>query len=74
MSSPSAATSQRRVLCGVGSNFNGQLGLGLTLPRKEPFAPVPLGSSAADREVLEQCVDVQCGSQFTAVLDANGQV
>lgn len=61
-----------RVVC-VGSNFFGQLGIGSEERIRPAFCPVQFGGADEDR-LVQDSIDIQCGSNFTAVLDENGQV
>ena len=66
-----------RVVC-VGSNFFGQLGIGNGERKRPGFCPVVFGVPDNEREegnrLVQDSVDIQCGSTFTAVLDESGQV
>lgn len=63
-----------RVVC-VGSNFFGQLGVGTGARKRPAFCPVDFGTAAGtDDRLIMDSTDIQCGSNFTVLLDENGQV
>jgi alpha-tubulin suppressor-like RCC1 family protein len=63
------------ILC-VGNNFFGQLGIG-TRRRDSSFIPSAFGDSGVESDegaALMDVGDIQCGSQFTVVLNKNGSL
>jgi alpha-tubulin suppressor-like RCC1 family protein len=84
MSHSSGSVGSNRVVC-VGSNFFGQLGIGPEERKRPSFCPVDFGSATNGRKVgegagagddilVQEAADIQCGSNFTALLDARGDV
>ena len=72
-STSSASSSKGRALLCLGSNFFGQLGLGLRT-RENQWQPSPFGSSESEALDYSLVKDVQAGSQFSLVLSVSGEI
>lgn len=64
--------SDQKIFC-FGSNFFGQFGVGTRARQNDIYAPEIFGTSGESLNPSD-IDDIQCGSQFTAVLKKNGQV
>lgn len=57
----------------TGSNFFGQLGIGIR-KRENLFVPTPFGCSEEHNLDPDSVEDIQCGNQFTVVLSKSGSL
>lgn len=65
---------QQTTILGAGSNFFGQLGLGYREREESEQLATLFGTSDESALDASQVSDIQCGSQFTAVLTKNGTI
>jgi len=57
-----------------GSNFFGQLGIGDTIRKGQPYEAVSFGRCGDNYVNAKDIQDIQCGSEFTVTMGTKGQV